>query len=301
MPLTLREALMTADAGLIGGRPAAFMQGQPVRSIGRFAYDSIAHGCAGRIVAVVSDAVYLQTHDGEILWLARAGVPMHRRGIICSYDENALRVGMEFQARAATLQIGQHVTIDLRGARLWQPRPVSASLAASSEAARARRSVVADALMQYATRGHNMTIAGRRFRESFATAVRSDSATIARLSRPLIGLGAGLTPQGDDLVGGLLFALHHLRQVYALRWDPRPVDDLLLWARTQTNIISHTILRDLAAGEGPEPLHDLVSALLMHDADGDVAQCVARLAHIGHSTGEAMLAGALTGLRLHAA
>lgn len=135
--------------------------------------------------------------------------------------------------------------------------------------------------------------------EGIARACRAqDIATIVEQSKVLIGLGAGLTPAGDDFVGGLLFVAHHLRQAYARTWDTQPIDDLLTWARTQTNIISYTMLCDHARGIGVELLHDLLFALLALDAPDNLAECATRLARIGSSTGAEILNGALTGLRL---
>lgn len=261
--------------------------------VGQIANDLIARGCAGKIIAVVTDAVYLQTDDGEILWLTRANVPMHARGVQCAFDERRLRVGMRFIARDAILQIGENVTIDLRAARLWQPR-VIVNLA-PREMVMARASVIARSDPERAKRveGCGRAISDSRVGDCFAPA----GLAMTRL-RELIGLGAGLTPAGDDFVGGVLFAAHHLRQAYALTWDTQPIDDLLNWARTQTNIISYTILRDHARGVSVEPLHDLWYALLARDASDNVAECAARVSRLGSSTGAEILAGALTGLGL---
>jgi len=249
--------------------------------IGYSANDWITHGCAGKILASVTDAVYLQTNNDEIFWLARANVPMHARGIQYSFDASALRVGMRFSAHDAILQIGEHVTIDLRGARVWQPCVIAN--VAPREMVQARASVIARSVVCDEAISHSQ----------FGDCLLS----MTKL-RELIGLGEGLTPAGDDFVGGLLFIAHHLRQAYALTWDTQPIDDLLTWARPQTNIISYTMLRDHARGIGVELLHDLLFALLARDASDNVAECAARLACIGSSTGVEILNGALTGLRL---
>lgn len=259
--------------------------------------------CVGQVLAVVSNVTYLQTNGGEIVWLARDGVPMHARGVICAYDENALRVGMNFLARDAVLLIGERATIDLRDAREWQPRTIAPSNVTSHEVVSARLSVIA----RHGFRAE--AIPNERFGDCLDSNPSTPASTISASAqerllamtaacRELIGLGAGLTPAGDDFVGGALFAAHHLREAYALTWDTQPIDDLLDWSRTQTNVISYTILRDLARGQGPEPLHNLLFALLARDATEDAAECAARLARIGSSTGTEMLAGALTGIRL---
>jgi hypothetical protein len=252
--------------------------------LGLIANDLITRGCAGKILAVVTNAAYLQTDDGEILWLARTSVPLHTRGVQCAFDERRLRVGMRFIAREAILQIGEDVTIDLRAARLWQPRVITNIVPREIMVARSRPEGFLKTLRVY---------------EAVARACcAQDIVAMAEECKELIGLGAGLTPAGDDFVGGVLFAAHHLRQAYALTWDTQPIDDLLRWARTQTNIISYTILRDHARGVSVEPLHDLLFALLARDASDNVAECAARVTRLGNSTGAEILAGVLTGLRL---
>lgn len=259
------------------------LTGLDTRRVGQIADALIARGCAGKILAVVTNAAYLQTDDGEIFWLAPANVPMHARGVQCAFDASALRVGMRFIARDAILRIGKNVTIDLRTARLWQPRVVTNI--APREIAIARANVIARSVLR------DEAISKSQIGECFAPLA------MTRL-RELIGWGAGLTPAGDDFVGGVLFAAHHLRQAYALTWDTQPIDELLDWARTQTNLISYTILRDHAHGASVEALHDLWCALLARDASDNLAECAARVIRIGSSTGAAILAGALTGLQL---
>ncbi|HVO72224.1 MAG TPA: DUF2877 domain-containing protein [Aggregatilineaceae bacterium] len=129
---------------------------------------------------------------------------------------------------------------------------------------------------------------------------RRDIDGIAAHSRALIGLGPGLTPSGDDYVGGLLFAAHSLRAAYpgAYRLDGNAIDALIDWTRSRTTLISAAIFRDMVGGQGPEPLHQLLIALLNSAEPHRVLTAVDRLTRIGHSSGWDMLAGVLTGLLL---
>jgi Protein of unknown function (DUF2877) len=105
----------------------------------------------------------------------------------------------------------------------------------------------------------------------------------------LIGLGPGLTPSGDDLLGGVMIALHALgRGARAAR--------LAAWAlplaETRTGAISRAHLACAAAGEGSAALHDFLAASLTGDTAA-LAETVAALGAIGHSSGWDMLAGAV--------
>ena len=101
----------------------------------------------------------------------------------------------------------------------------------------------------------------------------------------LIGLGPGLTPSGDDYLGGLLIALHALdRRPQALglwRWlEPR---------LKRTSAISAAHLAAAAAGEGHEALHGCLEALASRNADWK--QTLDRVASVGHVSGWDALAG----------
>jgi hypothetical protein len=120
---------------------------------------------------------------------------------------------------------------------------------------------------------------------------------IGARGKTLIGLGPGLTPCGDDFLGGLFFAAHWLRETHAgmLHLETRSIFHLLQWARNRTHPVSRAILGDLAAGEGPEPLHRLLGLLLRGgDPDGRALDAVDGLLRMGHTTGWYMLAGLLT-------
>ena len=111
----------------------------------------------------------------------------------------------------------------------------------------------------------------------------------------LIGLGPGLTPSGDDLLGGVLVALHLLG---------RPDLAEALWHGTRgaletgTNAISRAHFAAAARGRGGAALHGILNDLLT----GKRAALAARLAaidHIGHCSGWDALAGATIALRAY--
>jgi hypothetical protein len=105
----------------------------------------------------------------------------------------------------------------------------------------------------------------------------------ARIAQ-LIGLGPGLTPSGDDYLGGVMVALHSLgrnSQSTALwRWlEPR------LAARTSAISAAH--LAAAAAGQAHEALHRILAGEIDLDA----------LDAVGHCSGWDALAGAVAVLR----
>ncbi len=274
--------------------------------IGRTAWELLVHaGCAGQVLAVVSGAVYLRTDGGEILWLTSLhhGVvewARHTRTLACWYDEQALRSGMAFASHGDLLRIEGRLALDLRDAVLWSPRLVSAASAAPWQTANERAAHLAGSLPPFV--GEDSRPAGfdELARGVAQACLAHDTARVLLQCQGLVGLGPGLTPAGDDFVGGLLFAACYLQQAYPGRvhLDGTAMERFLRSARTETNVISHCILRDLARGDGPESLHDLTFALLAAEEDDGAMSHASRLRRLGSSTGREILAGALTGMLL---
>jgi hypothetical protein len=104
-------------------------------------------------------------------------------------------------------------------------------------------------------------------------------------AQALVGLGPGLTPSGDDYLGGVLIALNQLgraRQAQTLaRWlEPR---------LARTSAISAAHLTAAAAGEGHEALHACLQALYAPAADWPLL--LDALGAVGHTSGWDSLAG----------
>ena len=107
----------------------------------------------------------------------------------------------------------------------------------------------------------------------------------------LVGLGPGLTPSGDDLLGGCLIALRRMGR----RGEAEALGDAVLaTARTATGRISLAHLACAARGLGAAALHDALEAVV---ADGDAGAALAALDGIGHCSGWDALVGAVLALR----
>jgi hypothetical protein len=112
---------------------------------------------------------------------------------------------------------------------------------------------------------------------------------------PMIGLGVGLTPSGDDFIVGYLAALWSQSARDAtlpplLGLLRAPIESMT----AKTGEISRQFILDASEGQFSEPLVDLVRAI----ADGDderVAVTAARALRIGHSSGADALLGLLLG------
>ena len=102
----------------------------------------------------------------------------------------------------------------------------------------------------------------------------------------LIGLGPGLTPSGDDYLGGMMVALHAVARDAQARALWRWLQPLLA---AGTSALSAAHLAAAAEGEGHEALH----AALQEPS----AESLERLDAVGHCSGWDALAGAAAVLR----
>jgi hypothetical protein len=283
-------------------------------------------GFSGKVLAVLSATIYFASKDGEILWMSWEKPPMHRRCVLTSFQPNAICVGQSFCAQGSFLQFGDGTAIDLSQAEEWTPSVVRPKypepltvinactrrlLEAIPKLGNAKGfgqiipqiipmiSSFVDGNRQAISNADPLLAKARKSILGLATACFNfDMAEVTRRGRELVGLGPGLTPSGDDFLGGLLFAAYSLKSAYPedFDWEQKPVLGLIDWARTQTHPISHAILSDLARGHGPEPLHEVVTSLLKGENLDHTMVEVTRLIEIGDTSGWEILAGMLTGM-----
>jgi hypothetical protein len=109
-----------------------------------------------------------------------------------------------------------------------------------------------------------------------------------RAIRGLIGLGPGLTPSGDDFLGGVLVTL---RQVGRHETAHRLAAEVLAAALRGTHPISRAHLAAAADGMGAAPLHSALASLCGPDTPR-MEEALSAIDAIGHSSGWDALAGA---------
>jgi hypothetical protein len=108
--------------------------------------------------------------------------------------------------------------------------------------------------------------------------------------RNLIGRGAGLTPEGDDTLTGLLAASV---LVAPDRSESQALSHHVMNHLHATNDISRQMLSDAAQGLFIEPIISMLSALY---GQGCVRKSGQNLLAVGESSGRAMLVGILAGV-----
>ena len=279
-------------------------------------------GFSGSTLSVGSTAVYLEGSGDEIFWLTNRSVFFHRRSIRGSFSFNGLTSGQLFLIEEGILSIGSHIRIDLSPAneRLLvgpDPRNVAPWTATKQRILQFRETLeqvdgakglgVLFPIKPTSPPNHeSSSILDDKFikqsreiiRQIAIACTRGRMEEIVRHSQHLIGFGPGLTPSGDDSIGGMFFVFQWLKEAYPRKfnWGSIAKEQVSADARAGTNKISFTILSDLIQGHGPKPLHSLLSGLFHGEPDSELLEDTKSLVRIGHSSGWDMLAGVATGL-----
>jgi hypothetical protein len=273
-------------------------------SIGPIAAELFAAHREIEVIAAFERSFYLMCHGG----LVCVGVEGIGRGPINVTLEDAEKIDwrdagvfheVKGEAGPGRLVIGDDVTIRLDDTPVWQP-PAWAPY----DRGRAERGVTL--LRQLATdRAPDEGLAALVFapgsngaRTPTARAASAQMAALAaglpamlRDGRPspdleraltlLLGLGTGLTPSGDDVIGGVFLALTALGRA--------PLRDAL-WAGLASELgdltteISAMHLSAAADGLGAEAVHALANAMLAGDRQAIPGQ-LERVGRIGHTSG----------------
>lgn len=236
---------------------------------GRFARAALSEG-PGEVCAVFRRSFYLRVRDQY----ACIGDASLGRGPL-----NAL------VAQFAEPAIGQRLSISVEGAAQWAPRPMNG--AARPQLGALRASLDGHVPLD----GLGCTILGVENALSVHAQPALDALdrwlaghALGGEVEQLIGLGPGLTPSGDDYLGGVLIGL---------RWLGRAsqTDSLWRWLAprlaSRTSAISAAHLEAAAAGEAHEALH-----LALENPP-----LAGKLASVGHCSGWDALAGAVAVLR----
>jgi hypothetical protein len=128
---------------------------------------------------------------------------------------------------------------------------------------------------------------------AMAPALTDDRTDLAAACR-LLGLGPGLTPSGDDFLGGVMIAL-----------DAAGLDDVRAALRGEirrrpsdaVGPISRAHLEAAAEGLGAAALHDMIAVLASGRVDG-LRPSLDAVDRLGHTSGWDALAGIVTVLRV---
>lgn len=279
-------------------------------SLGKRAAQVLQAARTGRVLASFCRAWVLATEEEQVLALAWDGTgngPLHV--LLDARPNLAPAQGTRFivtgGGRALTLMApdGGHplLHVDLSHAVLWESRPDWKALRARRNQIAGNAPVVAGCLALAAR-------PGAIGRDALAQAQGEVEAALAQRDRPVLtgalarlcGLGDGLTPAGDDWLAGWLLALWLAPlEIQRTPWGAGAVGQAVLRiAQARTTLIGRTLLACAAEGEADEDWQQLLGDMAAgSDATRVVAEDARRILNQGATSGTAMLAGFLAGLR----
>ncbi|MBL8323661.1 MAG: DUF2877 domain-containing protein [Rubrivivax sp.] len=139
-----------------------------------------------------------------------------------------------------------------------------------------------------------------RFDAVRAALEADDAAAFEAAALRVLGLGPGLTPSGDDFLGGIFFALAHAPRPAWTGRLPALQARVCRACDTATNVISAALLSDLMRGIGYRALHEALEAL-HSQRPAAIAPAVRALLRVGASSGADLLAGLLLALGIASA
>ena len=224
-----------------------------------------------------------------------------------SFESGALRAGEPAACRDELLRFGP-LTIDLRGARRWKcdlpslqadltdPSVATAWRNAWDALNKRQVQLNAEIIAEDLFRSDETIRAGAAMRGLLDATRRTDPAAPASV-RPLIGLGSGLTPSGDDLLVGYLAGLWcAVRNSRERTQFVTGLGETVIRLSQRTNAISRTYLTHAARGQVSSRLADLAEAICRGENSDRLLAAAESAMQVGHTSGMDAVTGLLIGL-----
>ncbi len=262
-------------------------------SIGPVASRVVNPGRKGRIGAVFSSVFYVD-FDGDMIAVANQNVPQGPLNVTTNATTDWLKIGLKVGKTVhlfnGLMVVPGQVTLDLTLCEPWLPRTEIRSLPDVTRAInRFDSAIVLPPQIGYGRCTITPHIAPVEIKGAWHWIISQSTDTPANPIElvSLLGRGPGLTPAGDDVLGGMMIALHYIGQAALAQtlWTT-----LAPHASQRTNAISDALLAAASQGFGNAPLHDAVHALF-DPATKNLPKALAPLDQIGHSSGWDAFAG----------
>lgn len=260
------------------------------------------------VAAVFGAVFYLRTASGLICVTARDidnGPISIRTNATCDWQRIGLRTDQRAEISGQHLRIPGLLHIDCASARIWEPeiRPVAIDPRTLSTSLRTLRNRpmscdTSNGFAAFLTPGFSpqpTDYVGQRAAPLISDArlwlVDIEQNYVAPdWAVSLLGAGPGLTPSGDDFLGGILIGLHSTGRTETAE---------TLWSRIKpylphrTNGISAALLCAAACGYGSAAIHAAIGALFRNDSEA-LDTALAAVGQIGHSSGWDTMLGIVT-------
>ena len=293
---------------------------------------------AGEVVAVFRNSFYLRDSSGELMCLTSHTIddgPIIMKVCFparCDLAVLGVKVGMALRWESGDLLLDNAIRFDMSRSTAWIP-PVVDDIASLQEVSHRLRTLVCCLLEDIPDAGMAPLIP---YAEDLAygnpTGLSCNSETarlvfpsVCRLVRgicagdlreiddaieQIVGLGPGLTPSGDDLLGGAILGLNVVLDACARGGEKGSVV-IAVWREivsfaaesivrhaSGTTDISAALLRYAANGVASASIHWLLLKLLHPECAVGLVESALKVASVGHTSGWDSLAGLTLGMHL---
>jgi|WetSurSiteA1Bulk_404760.scaffolds.fasta_scaffold11121_2 hypothetical protein len=295
-----------------------------IQTIGEAALRVVSGAENGSVLASVTKSVYLLGDRGDLCWLIPTEVPMHQRAMRATAQLPWLSAGDRYVVVDHCLTTSSGEKVNFKHAEIWMSPTIASNQTVSISGLFKTLTMVVDRLLLH----HNPSGLGGLILPILQVsdhqagipemcqshvlskktwpavngiilgATANDANLILTHAESLVGFGEGLTPSGDDFLGGFFFSLQLLFHYYpnAVKLPPGNYADFFRRSKPLTNVISYAILRDHVDGHSVEPLHHFANGLIQGEPVDQLYLHVEELIRLGHSTGWDLLTGFLSGM-----
>ena len=235
-----------------------------------------------RVLHVFDDACNLINADRDVLSIVTPQIGNGPFNLVVEDDilfSKYLKSESSVAVFEDRLEIGD-LTIDMRTAQLWNPRPDWGRLHASKED-------ISNQLTSLPNVDRQPFLPASLCSTLTTSIVLADINSSFIATKQLAGLGIGLTPSGDDFMMGALYAA----------WIVHPLEVASVFTKEITEIavplttsLSATGLKSAGRGEAGIIWHEFFVALI---ANEDLESPIAKIISVGETSGADALAGFL--------
>jgi hypothetical protein len=222
-----------------------------VLSLGSIARQLISQSREGALLGTTSQGVFLRVTGDRVLFLTanaeRGPLTLNLDGML-----RGLREGPGDPVRIAADRLWfakTGLSISLQDASEWSPPPCARVLLSPAE-----RVLRIETVARLVGVPLDPDTAALLSAVSYALQTSQQEQAAARVGR-LLGCGSGLTPDGDDIVLGLLLALNRWRHRFAAELAVEAINTRLVHAaRNKTTALSASLIACAAQGQADERL-----------------------------------------------
>ncbi|MDF1593299.1 MAG: DUF2877 domain-containing protein [Desulfobacterales bacterium] len=290
----------------------------PVQLAGSYACRALESNFSWKVLAVFKQGFYCQNRVGDLIFIASLSIRPGPLNILCrvpdpvNWVEEGLTPESAVDFDGETIRIDNCFVFTCQNVRQWQPKDISKEWALdviaeriSVLSAEAHNRELSDGLgplilFLFRTEQRPTAIMTHLIKMAWGSAERLSEWLSSEFSgrpigisairneiRTLIGLGPGLTPAGDDFLGGILITLYALGREDL---SQKLAHYLLPMARVRTGKISFAHLLCASQGQGHDALHQTISMLSVK-RETRLRAILRTMDTVGHTSGWDALAG----------